>query len=100
MEIKKKLTVTGGISPITGRITLEGPIKKDTSSFLIGIRSTYSDYILNLLDDPVFSNSNASFSDVIGKVTHQFDSKNTVSASFYHSRDRFRLNSDTFVYLF
>ena len=92
---KKKLTLTGGISPITGRLTLEGPIKKDTSSFLLGIRSTYSDYILNLLDDPVFSNSSASFSDVIGKVTHQFDSKNTVSASFYHSRDRFSLNSDT-----
>ncbi len=92
---KKKLTLTGGISPITGRLTLEGPIKKDTSSFLIGIRSTYSDYILNLLDDPVFNNSSASFSDVIGKVTHQFNSKNTVNASFYHSRDRFRLNSDT-----
>ena len=92
---KKKLTITGGISPITGRVTLEGPIKKDTSSFLIGIRSTYSDYILNLLDDPVLKNSNASFGDVIGKVTSQMDSKNTLTASFYHSRDRFRLNSDT-----
>ncbi len=92
---KKKLTLTGGISPITGRITVEGPIKKDTSSFLLGIRSTYSDYILNLLDDPVFNNSSASFSDIIGKVTHQFNAKNTVSASFYHSRDRFRLDSDT-----
>jgi len=92
---KRKLTLTGGISPITGRVTLEGPIKKDTSSFLIGIRSTYSDYILKLLDDPVFSNSNASFSDVVGKVTHQANSKNTLSASLYHSRDKFRLNSDT-----
>ena len=92
---KKKLTLSGGISPITGRVTLEGPIKKDTSSFLIGVRSTYSDYILKLLDDPVFSNSNASFADAIGKITHQVDLKNTLSASFYHSRDRFRLNSDT-----
>ncbi|MGI9543369.1 MAG: TonB-dependent receptor plug domain-containing protein, partial [Cyclobacteriaceae bacterium] len=92
---KRKLTLTGGISPITGRVTVEGPIKKDTSSFLIGIRSTYSDYILRLLDDPVFRNSTASFSDVVGKVTHQADPKNTFSASFYHSRDKFRLNSDT-----
>jgi hypothetical protein len=92
---KKKFSVTGGISPITGRITIEGPIKKDTSSFLIGVRSTYSDYILNLLDDPEFSNSSASFSDFIGKVTFQSNSKNTLSASAYHSRDRFRLNSDT-----
>jgi hypothetical protein len=92
---KKKLTVTGGISPITGRVTVEGPIKKDTSSFLFGVRSTYSDYILRLLDDPVFRNSSASFSDVIGKVTHQANPKTTLSASFYHSRDNFRLNSDT-----
>ena len=92
---KKKFTVTGGISPITGRITLEGPIKKDTSSFLLGVRSTYSDYILNLLDDPEFSNSSASFSDFIGKVTFQSNTKNTLTASFYHSRDRFRLNTDT-----
>ena len=92
---KKKLTIAGGISPITGRVTLEGPIKKDTSSFLLGIRSTYSDYILNLLDDPALKNSDASFSDVIGKVTSQIDTKNNLTASFYHSRDRFRLNSDT-----
>ncbi len=92
---KKKMTLTGGISPITARVTLEGPIKKDTSSFIIGVRTTYSDYLLRLLDDPVFSNSSASFSDVIAKVTHQANAKNTVTATFYHSGDKFRLSSDT-----
>lgn len=92
---RKKLTLSGGISPITGRVTLEGPIKKDTSSFLIGIRSTYSDYILKLLDDPEFNNSSASFSDVIGKASFQTGPKDALYISGYHSRDRFRLNSDT-----
>ncbi|MDA0194569.1 MAG: TonB-dependent receptor [Bacteroidetes bacterium] len=92
---KKNFSVKGGISPVTGRVTVEGPIKKDTSSFIVGLRSTYSDWILGLMDNPDLRNSTGSFSDVIAKVTHQVDSKNSVVFSGYHSRDRFKLNSDT-----
>lgn len=92
---KKKFTYKGGISPVTGKITLEGPIKKDTSSYVIGIRSTYSDWMLSLMDDPNLRNSTGAFSDVVGKVTHRIDDKNSLVLSAYHSRDRFRLNSDS-----
>ncbi|MFY0652146.1 MAG: carboxypeptidase-like regulatory domain-containing protein [Cyclobacteriaceae bacterium] len=92
---KKRFTYKGGISPVTGKITLEGPIKKDTSSYILGIRSTYSDYIFSLLDDPNLRNSTGAFSDVVTKVTHRIDEKNELILSAYHSRDKFRLNSDT-----
>lgn len=92
---KKKLGLSGGIGPITSRITVEGPIKKNNSSFLLGVRSTYSDWILGLLDDPAINSSTAFFADGIAKIFHKIDDKNSVSATAYHSRDRFRLNSDT-----
>jgi len=92
---KKKFTVTGGISPVTGRITVEGPIKKDTSSFILGVRSTYSNWVLNLIDVDELKNSQGSFSDFITKVNHQIDEKNDVTLSAYHSRDNFKLNTDT-----
>ncbi|MDA0195136.1 MAG: carboxypeptidase-like regulatory domain-containing protein, partial [Bacteroidetes bacterium] len=92
---KKEFSVKGGISPVTAKVTIEGPIKKDTSSFIVGIRSTYSDWILGVLDDPDLRNSTASFSDVIAKVTLQVDSKNSLVFSGYHSRDSFKLNSDS-----
>ena len=42
----KKFSGSGGISPITGRLTIEGPMIKEKTSFLLGARSTYSDWIL------------------------------------------------------
>ncbi|MFM9076185.1 MAG: TonB-dependent receptor plug domain-containing protein, partial [Bacteroidota bacterium] len=39
----KKFTATGGLSPVTGRLTLEGPLVKDRTSILVAGRSTYSD---------------------------------------------------------
>ena len=34
-------TARGGISPVTGHIAVEGPIKKDKSAFVLSARSTY-----------------------------------------------------------
>ena len=92
---KKKFSFKGGISPITAKLTVEGPIKKDTSSYIFGVRSTYSDYLLTLLDDPDLRNSTGAFLDLVGKVTHKFDDNNDLVISAYHTRDNFRLNSDS-----
>ncbi len=39
----KELHATGGIGLLSSRITIEGPIEKDTSSFVIAARRTYID---------------------------------------------------------
>jgi hypothetical protein len=91
----KKFSGSGGISPITGRFTLEGPIVKDKTSFIIGVRSTYSDWILNRLNTKEMRNSTASFYDLTGQVTHKVNDNNSFYLSSYISNDRFRLNSDT-----
>jgi hypothetical protein len=92
---KKRFIAKGGISPLTSKFHVEGPLKQDTSSFILGLRSTYSNWLLNLLDDPTLNNSNAWFADGVAKVSHQVNDRNSLSLSLYHSRDRFRLNADT-----
>ena len=92
---KRKWSGSGGISPITGRFALEGPIIKDKSSFLIGGRSTYSDWLLKQIPSSNFQNSKASFYDLNLALTHEINSKNNLYISGYISNDRFKLQGDT-----
>ncbi len=91
----KKFSGTGGIGPVTGRLTLEGPILKDKISFLVGGRSTYSDWLLNKIPGDELKNSQASFYDLNAKVNYEINDKNSLYVMGYTSRDRFKLNSDT-----
>ena len=91
----KEFTGSGGISPITGRISFEGPIIKDKTSFIIGARSTYSGWLLRQLDSKELSNSTASFYDITGNISHQINENNNIYLSFYNSKDEFTLNNDT-----
>lgn len=92
---KKKFNGSGGISPITGRLALEGPIIKDKSSFLVGVRSTYSDWLLKQIPSTLVKNSEAAFYDVNLNLHHEFNEKNSVSLTGYLSKDRFKLQGDT-----
>jgi hypothetical protein len=74
---------------------LEGPIAKDKTSFTLGARSTYSDWLLRQIDNPDFNNSTAGFYDLNAHVSHNFDDKNTLFVTAYASNDQFRLNGDT-----
>ncbi|OUJ71682.1 TonB-dependent receptor [Hymenobacter crusticola] len=92
---KKKLSGSGGIGPLTSRFTLEGPIVKDKSAFIISGRTSYSDWILRRLSNSSFRQSSASFYDISAHVSHQLNDKNSLYATGYISSDRFRLASDT-----
>ncbi len=92
---KKKFTGSGGLGPLTGRIVLEGPIKNEKTSFLIGARTTYSDWILHQIPNASISNSQASFYDVNASINHEIDTKNSVYLTGYLSQDHFKLNTDT-----
>jgi hypothetical protein len=92
---KKEVTGTAGIGPITSRLEVEGPLVKDRSSFILGGRSTYADWLLNLLPAQ-YKNSKASFYDVNLNVNNEINKNNSIYVTGYLSRDRFNLNSDTF----
>jgi len=87
-------TARGGISPITGHIAVEGPIVKNKSAFVFSARSTYSDWILKQMEDPVLRNSNASFYDLAGTLTFEPNDKNLIKTFGYYSKDKFNLGLD------
>ncbi len=91
----KKFSGSGGISPITGRLTIEGPVIKDKTSFIVGGRSTYSGWLLRQLDSKELRRSSASFYDLTGNITHQINENNSLYLSGYTSKDDFKLNTDT-----
>ncbi|NVO20885.1 MAG: TonB-dependent receptor [Bacteroidetes bacterium] len=88
---RKHFTAHGGISPVSGNIVLEGPIKKDTCSFLISARSTYSDWILAAIKDPDIRQSHAWFNDLSASVNYDIQ-KTQIALFAYHSKDQFKLS--------
>ncbi len=91
---KKEFTGSAGIGLLTSRVNIEGPIIKDRSSFILGGRSTYSNWLFDLLPDQ-YKNSKANFHDVNLIANHQIDKNNTIYLTTYLSKDQFNLNSDT-----
>ena len=91
---KKIFTGSAGIGLLTSRFNIEGPIVKDKTSFIFGARTTYSNWLLNLLPQ-AYKNSSASFNDANLDISHQINDKNNIYLSTYISNDKFRLNSDT-----
>ncbi len=92
---KKKFSGSGGIGPLTSRLTLEGPLIKDKTSFIIGARTTYSDWILKTIPNSEYNKSSASFYDFNLNINHEINNKNTLYITGYLSNDQFRLSSDT-----
>jgi hypothetical protein len=91
----KKITGSGGISPITGRLTIEGPLVKEKTSFLVGVRSTYSNWILRKVDNDQINRSTASFYDINLAVTHKISDADNLYLSGYYSKDKFSFATDT-----
>lgn len=91
---KKNFKGSAGIGVLTSRFTIEGPIQKNKSSFILGGRTTYANWLLKLLPDE-YKRSRASFYDLNLHISHTFNNKNSLYLTGYLSQDNFRLNSDT-----
>jgi len=89
----KRFSARAGISTVSAYAALETPIKRDKSSLALSIRSTYSDWILKLMQDPQLRNSAASFNDVSGAYTLNISDKTRLKVFGYLSRDRFKLGT-------
>ncbi|MCA6078215.1 TonB-dependent receptor [Fulvivirga sedimenti] len=94
----KNFEANGGIGLVSSRLTIEGPIKKERTSFIVGGRASYSDWLLKQMKDPNLYQSAASFYDLNLKVNHVHDQKNVFNLSTYMSQDRFEFASDTTYY--
>ncbi len=91
----KKWTGTAGVGPLTSKLTIEGPLKKEKTSLIFGGRTTYSNWLLHNLKNNAYNNSNASFYDFNLHISHTIDTRNSIYVTGYVSNDNFKLNSDT-----
>jgi hypothetical protein len=90
-----KIGGSGGIGLLTSRLSLEGPIGEKTT-FIAGGRTTYSDWVLDYLEDKAdFNASRASFFDLNLNVRHTFSDKDKLEFTGYYSQDQFRFDPDT-----
>ncbi len=92
---RKEFAGNAGISPITTHLMIEGPIKKDTCTYIITGRTTYSNWVFNLINNPALKKSKASFYDLNARVTYDLNKNNKIDLSSYLSHDSFRFNTDT-----
>jgi hypothetical protein len=85
----KKFSATGGIGTISSRLTLEGPLKKDRTSFIVSGRRTYADIFIPLSGNEDLEGVRLYFYDFNAKLNHNFSDKDRVFLSYYRGRDVF-----------
>ena len=86
---KDSIKGSGGIGLISSRLSLEGPIVKGKSSFIISARRTYIDQVGKLVAKKQIGDNGYFFYDINAKADYTFNSKNQLLFTFYSGRDRF-----------
>lgn len=91
----KKLHGKGGIGLIASRISLNGPLVKDRSSFFVAARRTYIDALVKpfVSKSSSFHGSGYYFYDLNAKINYKISDKDRLFLSGYLGRDRFKFVS-------
>lgn len=89
----KKLSATGGIGTISSRLTLEGPLGSEKTTFILAGRRTYADMFLPLSSDEAVKDNKLYFYDFNAKLNHTFSDRDRIFVSGYFGRDVFDNNS-------
>lgn len=82
-----KFGVSGGIGVLSSRLTVEGPIQKEKSSFIISGRRTYFDLFLKMSPDENINQNTAGFYDLNAKANFTLSQKDRLYVSGYFGRD-------------
>ena len=87
----KNYTVNGGLGLISSRLSIEGPIQEDKSSFILSGRRTYADVFLKASEK--FKDNILYFYDLNAKANYKLDDKNRIYFSGYFGQDELGLGS-------
>ena len=90
MEIQKNIGLTGSIGTVSSKLTLEGPIIKDRTTFLVSGRRTYADLFLPFAKDENVRDNKLYFYDLNLKLSHVINENNRLYLSGYSGRDIFK----------
>ncbi len=99
----EKVEAKGAVGLISSRLTIDGPIKKGKSSFMVSARRTYPDLLVGLARKVSTSKATPNgllekwrfnFYDLYGKANFNLNKKNTLSIFGFYGRDIF---SETYL---
>jgi hypothetical protein len=85
----KNYQVNGGVGVIFSRLSIEGPIIKNKSSFILAGRRSYFDQFFFLSKNKSIKDATAYFYDFTGKANYIINDKNRIYISGYSGRDKF-----------
>lgn len=87
----QKFQVDGGLGVIASRLSIQGPLIKNRSSFIVSGRRTYIDALTKpfIKSTSQFKGSGYYFYDLNAKVNYRFSDKDRVYLSGYFGRDVF-----------
>ena len=88
----KKLKTRGGIGLLASNITVEGPIKKDTCSFIISARRTYVDAFKSIINKNSRYTQDYFFYDINAKLFLKLSDKDRIYFTAYKGLDDFKYN--------
>lgn len=91
----QKFTGKGGIGLVSSRLSLESPIIKGKSSIILGGRTSYSDWIFNIVNVEDVRESAASFYDANVKFAQRFGGNGKLTVSLYGSNDQFKFATES-----
>ncbi len=92
----QQLQLNGGISNISSRLTIQGPIIKNKWSFILSGRRTYADVVGRLAGIDELKGNDLYFYDLNGKTNIQFGPKDRLYISAYTGDDYFRLGESLY----
>lgn len=98
IDLKKKMPskfrVEGGLGLVNSRLLMEIPVVKDKLSVSLGGRTTYSDWMMGLVNDYDLKNSSAYFYDLNGKIDYKINKRQRITLFGYNSYDYFNYSGN------
>lgn len=90
----KERKISGSVGLISMKLALEGPVKIDTSSYLISVRRFMYDILMRPFSKIYFKDYSLgyTFYDINAKYNHIFSPKNRIFLSFYRGNDKSTIN--------
>jgi len=87
---QRKTGVTGSIGTISSKLTIDGPVVKDRTTFLIAGRRTYADIFLPFAKEEDLRDYKLYFWDLNLKLSHVLNDKNRLYLTAYAGKDIFK----------
>ncbi len=88
----KNYHLTGGIGLISSRLTFEGPIQKEQTSFILSARRTYADALAHAVGVEQVKDSKLYFYDLNAKLNYVLSKKDRLTFTAYYGKDKLGLN--------